>query len=259
MRSALRSPGCSSRIPATSGSWRPGRPRSRRLAHAAGALAIGDVDPISLGVLAPPAAYGADLACGDIQPLGHPHAVRRGARRLHRHPRRSAGRHGVPVAPVRDCAHGRGRRVRLRRRGLRAHLLRGARGGQGVGGDAAALWGITAGVYLALMGPQGMRELGETIMARTRYAIARLESVPGVRVPFSGATPLQGVRRRSRRHRADGGRRLAGAPRPRHLLRQGSLDRATRPSARRRSCCVTEVHTQADIDRLADDLREVLR
>ena len=32
-------------------------------------------------------------------------------------------------------------------------------------GTAAALWGITAGVYLALMGPQGMTELGEGIMA----------------------------------------------------------------------------------------------
>jgi hypothetical protein len=34
-------------------------------------------------------------------------------------------------------------------------------------GTAAALWGITAGVYLALMGPRGMVELGEAMMART--------------------------------------------------------------------------------------------
>ena len=46
-----------------------------RLAHAAGALAIVGVDPITLGVLAPPGALGADIACGDIQPLGmHMHA-----------------------------------------------------------------------------------------------------------------------------------------------------------------------------------------
>ena len=30
-------------------------------------------------------------------------------------------------------------------------------------GTAAALWGITAGVYLALMGPQGMKDIGKTI------------------------------------------------------------------------------------------------
>ena len=40
-------------------------------------------------------------------------------------------------------------------------------------GTAAALWGIAAGVYLALMGPQGMAELGETVLARTAYAAAR--------------------------------------------------------------------------------------
>ena len=40
------------------------------LAHKHGALAIVSVDPISLGVLAPPVRYGADIVCGDIQPLG---------------------------------------------------------------------------------------------------------------------------------------------------------------------------------------------
>jgi len=41
-----------------------------QLAHDHGALAVVYVNPISLGVLAPPADYGADIACGDIQPLG---------------------------------------------------------------------------------------------------------------------------------------------------------------------------------------------
>ena len=47
-------------------------------------------------------------------------------------------------------------------------------------GTAAALWGITAGVYLALMGPQGMAEIGEGIMARARYAM--LQTGPRSRV-----------------------------------------------------------------------------
>ena len=53
-------------------------------------------------------------------------------------------------------------------------------------GTAAALWGITAGVYLALMGPRGMVELGEGMMARTRYAIERLGALTGLRVPVRG-------------------------------------------------------------------------
>ena len=41
-----------------------------RLAHGVGALSVTGVDPISLGVLAPPPAYGADIVCGELQPLG---------------------------------------------------------------------------------------------------------------------------------------------------------------------------------------------
>ena len=38
--------------------------------HAAGGLSLVGIDPISLGVLATPPTYGADIVCGDLQPLG---------------------------------------------------------------------------------------------------------------------------------------------------------------------------------------------
>src|SRR5690606_35309229 len=41
-------------------------------AHDAGALMIAVVDPLSLALLAPPGAYGADVAVGDGQTLGNP-------------------------------------------------------------------------------------------------------------------------------------------------------------------------------------------
>src|SRR3954463_6269350 len=43
-----------------------------RLAHAAGALLVSVIQPVSLAVLEPPGGYGADIAAGEGQPLGIP-------------------------------------------------------------------------------------------------------------------------------------------------------------------------------------------
>jgi glycine dehydrogenase subunit 1 len=228
------------------------------MAHAAGALAIGDVDPSTLGVLAPPAAWGADLACGDIQPLG-----------IHQ---QFGGGNGGFIASHDDP--GVVLEFPSRLFGIAPTAVPGEYGfgdvayertsfavreeGKEWVGTAAALWGITAGVYLALMGPQGMRELGETMMARTRYAIARLEAVPGVRVPFSGQHHVK-------EFVVDlGATGWTVAAVSRALLARGIFfgkDLSSEHPALGQAAlvCVTEVHAQDDIDRLADELREVLR
>ena len=56
-------------------------------------------------------------------------------------------------------------------------------GGKEWVGTMANLWGITAGVYLALLGPQGMVEIGQDIMSRARYAMMELDKVKGVKAP----------------------------------------------------------------------------
>ena len=142
------------------------------------------VDPSTLGVLAAPASFGADIVCGDIQPLGiHAHyggghagfiATHDEERFVNEYPSRLFG-----IAPTivygeygfGDVAYD---RTSFAKRELGKEWV----------GTAAALWGITAGVYLALMGPQGMTELGEGLMARTRYAIDALGAIPGVTIPF---------------------------------------------------------------------------
>jgi glycine dehydrogenase subunit 1 len=55
-------------------------------------------------------------------------------------------------------------------------------------GTSTGLWAITAGVYLALMGPEGMQEVGEAIMHKSHYAAKRLSEIPGVSVPVLSAT-----------------------------------------------------------------------
>jgi glycine dehydrogenase subunit 1 len=228
-----------------------------RMAHEYGALCVVAVDPISLGVLAPPADYGADIVCGDIQPLGiHMQfggghggfiATRDEERYVMEYPSRLFG-----IAPTRVAGEYGFGDVAYERTSFAVR----EKGKEWVG-TAAALWGITAGVYLALMGPQGMAEIGEGIMARTRYAMMRLEEIAEVRAPFFRSPHFQefvisfdgtgkttaAINKALLAHGILGGKDLSWEfPE----LGQSAL------------YCVTEVHTQAEIDRLADTLKEVV-
>ena len=52
-------------------------------------------------------------------------------------------------------------------------------------GTSAGLWTATAGVYLATMGPKGMKEVGESIISRSAYAAKKLSEIDGVSIMFS--------------------------------------------------------------------------
>jgi glycine dehydrogenase subunit 1 len=227
------------------------------IAHNHGAQCVVAANPISLGVLAPPGDYGADIVCGDIQPLGIHMQYGGGhggfiatpdkAEYVMEYPSRLFG-----IAPTRvpgelgfgDVAY------------ERTSFAVREEGKEWVG-TAAALWGITAGVYLALMGPQGMVEIGEGLMARARYAMLRLDRLPGVHAPGFDAphfhefvVDFNGT-----------GRTVAeinAALLTRNIM--GGKDLSQEFPARGQSALynVTEIHTQADIDRLVAALEEVL-
>ena len=228
-----------------------------RLSHEHGAICIVSVDPISLGVLTPPADYGADIVCGDLQPLGmHMQfgggqagfiATRDEERYVMEYPSRLFG-----IAPTRvkgeygfgDVAYER-----------TSFAVREA--GKEWVGTAAALWGITAGVYLALMGPQGMAEIGEGILLRSRYAMMEMGKLRGVEAPvFEGP------------HFKEFVVNFDGTGRSVPQINEGLLSRgifggkdltAEFPQLGSSALyCVTEVHTKEDIDTLVGALREVV-
>ncbi|MFJ2868082.1 aminomethyl-transferring glycine dehydrogenase subunit GcvPA [Kitasatospora sp. NPDC087314] len=229
----------------------PELPQYVELAHRVGALAVVGANPLSLGVLAPPASFGADLTCGDLQPLGiHPSfgggnagfiASQDDERLVAEYPSRLFGL--VPTEVPGEYGFG---DVAYERTSF---ALR-EEGKEWVG-TAAALHGIAAGVYLALMGPHGMREIGETILAHTAYARRRLAEVPGVEAGDPEAV-----------HFADFTLRYTGE-RTAAEIAAALLDRgfhAGTPAGEREGrYCVTELHTQADIDRLAAALEEIAK
>ncbi len=226
-------------------------------AHAAGALLVVSTDPSTLGVLAPPAAWGADIACGDVQPLGlHLHfgganggfiATHDDPRFVMEYPSRLFGITSTSV----EGEYGFGD-VAYERTSFAAR----EEGKEWVG-TAAALWGITAGVYLALMGPTGMAELGEGMMARTRYAMRRLGRIDGVALPFARSHHVKELV-----VNLDAtGRTVAEVNAG--LLERGifggvDLSSAFPELGQSALVCVTEVHTMRDLDRLASALEEVL-
>ncbi|PUA38693.1 aminomethyl-transferring glycine dehydrogenase [Paenibacillus elgii] len=226
------------------------------LVHAAGALFVVGVDPISLGLLEPPSRYGADIVCGDLQPLGiHMQygggqagfiATRDEERFVMEYPSRLFG-----IAPTAvegeygfgDVAY------------ERTSFAKREKGKESVG-TQTALWGITAGVYLALMGPHGMREVGETIIRQARYAADRLAELEGVRIRFQASSfkefvvdfngtgrTVSDINKWLLEYGIFGGKDLSGEfP----AWGQCAL------------YCVTEIHTKEDIDALAAALKAVL-
>jgi glycine dehydrogenase subunit 1 len=220
-------------------------------AHAVGALFVVGCNPISLGAVASPASYGADIVCGDIQPLGIRMsfgggnagfiATRDEERLVREFPSRLFG----VVPTVVEGEYGFGDVFYDRT----SFALR-EEGKEWVG-TAAALHGIMAGVYLALMGPRGMREVGETILALTAYAQERLARLPHVEAPNAALVSF-----------ADFVVRFTGsrtAAEINALLLEQGIQGGKVLSDTDALFCVTEVHTREDVDRLAATLEEIAK
>lgn len=220
-------------------------------AHAVGAVLVVGTDPIGYGVLTPPAEQGADIVCGDIQSLG-----------LHQW---FGGAHGGFIAVHDDPRFIMEMPSRLF--GLATTDVPGEYGfgdvaydrtsfaqredGKEWVGTAAALWGIASGVYLALMGPEGMRELGEVLLARTRYAQQALAAVPGV------ALCDDALHLREFTIDVAGAGFTAGAVI--EALRAQGIEPGVPVGEHVLLVCVTEMTSQHDIDRLAGALSELVR
>jgi glycine dehydrogenase subunit 1 len=140
-------------------------------ANDAGALAVAHVDPISLGVLEAPGAYGCALAIGEGQGAGNPvsfggpHYGFIAARE--EFTRRMPGR---IIGETTDVAGERGYVLTLQTR--EQHIRREkATSNITTNQTLLALGGL---ITLCWLGPRGLRELGETCMALAEHAKGRI-------------------------------------------------------------------------------------
>ena len=225
------------------------------LAHVHGAVSIVGVDPISLGVLAAPPEYGADIVCGDLQPLGiHMNygggqsgfiATRDEEKYVMEYPSRLFGI--CPTTEPGEYAFG---DVAYDRTSFGHHRHE----AKEYVGTQTALWGITAGVYLALMGPKGMTEVGETILQKAAYAKTELAKIDGVKTKFGGFKEFVVDFNVT-------GKTVVEINKA--LLQKGflggiDLSHSFPQLGQAALFCVTEVRTKAEIDALVVALLEVL-
>ncbi len=219
-----------------------------RLAHAAGALFVAVIEPVSLAVLAPPGEYGADIAAGEGQPLGI--APQYGGPYLGILAATDALVRQIPGRLVGRTTDLDGRRAFVMTLRAREQDIRREKAASNICTNQA-LCALAATVYLATLGPHGLRDVAAGGAARARELERALAGAGAPRI-HGGAYLNEfavSVPDAPRVHAAllDRGV-LAGLPLARWYpddarLRDGLL------------VCATEVTTSDEIARFADALR----
>jgi glycine dehydrogenase subunit 1 len=220
--------------------------------HRAGALLIVVIDPIALGLLRPPGAYGADVAVAEGQSLGitpsfgGPHLGILATRMAH--VRRISGH------LVGETVDAEGRRGYVLTLATREQHIRRAKATSNICTNSAVC-ALAAAVYLATMGQAGLRRIAELCYHKSHYAAAEIGKLAGFAVNPQAPTapffkefvvrlprPVAEVNARLRERGIIGGYDLGGDyP---HLASHMLI-------------AVTEMNTRAGIDRLVDALRKI--
>jgi glycine dehydrogenase subunit 1 len=150
-----------------------------RLAHTAGALFVSVVEPVSLAVLAPPGAYGADIAAGEGQPLGIPPQY--GGPYLGILASTDALVRQIPGRLVGMTTDVQGQRAFVMTLRAREQDIRRDKAASNICTNQALL-ALAASVYLATIGPHGLRDVAAQGAARATRLETALAEVGARRV-----------------------------------------------------------------------------
>jgi glycine dehydrogenase subunit 1 len=220
-------------------------------AHRVGALSIVSFDPISLGLLRRPGDYGADVAVAEGQPLGIP--MQYGGPFLGLFACRKEFVRKMPGRLIGRTADRRGRTCYTLTMQAREQHIRREKATSNICTNQGLL-ALRATAYLALVGPQGLREVAELCCRKAHYAAQRLSSLPGFGLAFADRPffkefllrvpgKADDVLNRARRSGVDVGPALSRFGPAAGLAQQNAV-----------LVAVTERRTKGEIDALAEAL-----
>lgn len=144
--------------------------------HAAGALLVAVVNPISLGVVQTPGAYGADFAVCEGQPLGNP--VNFGGPGLGIMTAKKTYMRQLPGRMVGIAKDKNGQRAFVLTLQAREQHIRREKAASNICSNEA-ICALNAAIYLTLLGPQGLKEVAELNLERAHQLADLINNVKG--------------------------------------------------------------------------------
>lgn len=213
------------------------------LAHEMGALFIACADPITLGVLESPGALGADIVVGEGQSLGLPMSfggpylgtIAVKEKYIRRMPGRIVGQTTDRLGRKGFCLTLQAREQHIRREKAGSNIC-----------SNEALCALNAAVYLSLMGPQGLAEVGQLCLDKSEFAKSLLVQLPGVSLPYKDPTFREFVVQTEENPARINERLLRSG-----ILGGLDLSRFYPELENHILLCVTEMRTRAEIEKLA--------
>ena len=212
------------------------------IAHGAGAKYVMSTNPISLGILKTPAEYGADIAIGEGQPLGMPIAF--GGPYLGFMASTKAMMRKLPGRIVGETTDDDGRQAFVLTLQAREQHIRREKASSNICSNQA-LCALTVGVYLTTMGKEGLKEVAVQSASKAHYLAGKLEEA-GLKVVNGGEFFHEFVTESDK----DSAAVLAA------LDAEGILG-GLPLEGNKILWCSTEVNTKAEMDKVAQIVKEV--
>ncbi|MGD9395646.1 MAG: aminomethyl-transferring glycine dehydrogenase subunit GcvPA [Candidatus Thorarchaeota archaeon] len=155
-----------------------------RLVHDNDTLLVAGVDVLSLGLMRPPGDYGADIVVAEGQHLGSPMTYGgpllgifgciNDRKLIYQMPGRLVGMTRTEEEPYEDgyVLTLSPREQHIRREKATSNIC-----------SNQALAAVTAAIYMSLLGPTGLKQVGETIAYNANYTAKMLDKISGVKAP----------------------------------------------------------------------------